>query len=261
MYLSNRYSIKEICTNFNVSKMKIMTILRKNSISRKSSKKYNYNDDIFEKIDTEEKAYWLGFLYADGYVRERKSGSELRLKLSIRDKEHLLRFKSFISEDNIPIVEEMSGNSKCVKVSINSRKIVQDLIKLGCVGKKSLIITFPKLENNLIHHFIRGYFDGDGWISTKKDNSFCFGIVSGSKSMLDAVNKIISKESEITETKIYHRSLNVNNIVYSSVTDIIKIFRFLYKESNIHLNRKMDKFTYITKYHNNHRNKNTKRWN
>lgn len=261
MYLSNKYTIKEICATFNVSKMKIMTILRNNSIERKSAKKYRYNDDIFESIDSEEKAYWLGFLYADGYVRERKSSSELRLKLSIKDKEHLLKFKNFISDDDIPIVEQMSGNSECIKVSINSKKIIQDLIKIGCVSKKSLIIKFPKLKNNLIHHFIRGYFDGDGWISVKKNNSFCFGIVSGSKSMVDVVNKIISKECEIKETKIYHRSLNVNNLVYSSVTDIIKIFGYLYKDSNIHLNRKMEKFIQITKYYQNHKNKNTKRWN
>ena len=260
MYKSDNYKMSELCEYFNVSKHKIRKVLLLNNIESKSSKKYRYHDDIFETIDNEEKAYWLGFLYADGYVRERKSSSEVRLKLSIKDIEHLMRFKIFISPDDIPIVNETTGNSKCVKVSINSRKIVRDLINLGCTNKKSKTIKMPKITDNLLNHFIRGYFDGDGWIVIDKNKIPAFGIVSGSKEMIESVNSIISKKSNIKENKIYdHKSYY--NFTYKSYTDIIKISEFLYKQSGIYLVRKKDKFNDIFNLYQNHKNKDSKRWN
>ena len=110
MYLSNDYKMSEICSYFGVSKMKIRTVLKNKNIESKTSKKYSYNENVFENIDNEESAYWLGFLYADGYVRYReKYGSELRLKLSVRDKDHLLKFKKFITSDDTTIYDPFSG--------------------------------------------------------------------------------------------------------------------------------------------------------
>ena len=65
MYKSNIYTMSDLCEHFNVSKFKIRKVLLLNNIDSKSSKKYRYYDDIFETIDNEEKAYWLGFLYAE----------------------------------------------------------------------------------------------------------------------------------------------------------------------------------------------------
>ena len=260
MYKSDNYKMSELCEYFNVSKHKIRKVLLLNNIESKSSKKYRYYDDIFEIIDNEEKAYWLGFLYADGYVRERKSSSELRLKLSVKDREHLIKFKIFISPDDIPVLDEFSGNSKCSKVSINSRKMVRDLIELGCTNRKSKTIKMPKISDDLLNHFIRGYFDGDGWIIVDKNKIPAFGIVSGSKVMIESINYFISKNSNIKEKKIYNYT-SYYNFSYKSYTDIIKISNFLYKQSNIYLIRKKDKFNEILNLYENHKNKDSKKWN
>lgn len=259
MYKSNIYKMSEICEYFNVSKLKIRKVLLLNNIESKTSKKYRYYDDIFETIDNEEKAYWLGFLYADGYVRERRSSSELRLKLSIKDIDHLLKFKLFISPDEIPVVDELSGNSKCVKISINSRKIVKDLINLGCTNNKSKTIKMPKIIDSLICHFIRGYFDGDGWIFIDKNMSPSFGVVSGSKEMIESINLIVSKYSNITKNKIYDY-INYYNFSYRSCTDIIKISNFLYNQSSIYLLRKKNKFDEVYSLYENNKNKKSKKW-
>lgn len=261
MYLSNNHTMSEICKYFKVSKFKIRKVLLSNNILSKSSKKYNYNDDIFEVIDSEQKSYWLGFLFADGYVRNRKSSSELKLKLASKDISHLLKFKKFMSLDDIPVVDYISGNSNCSSISVNSKKIVDDLIHLGCVNKKSLIIKFPKLEKKLVHHFIRGYFDGDGWISIKRNNTFNFGIASGSYEMLESLNDLLSEHSGIMKINIKQKNSNLNTLTYSSVTDIIKIYHYLYKDSNISLERKKQKFEEVIKYFQNHKNKNKNRWN
>jgi len=112
-----------------------------------------------------------------------------------------------MSPDNIKIKNETSGNSRCVKVSINSKKIVSDLINLGCTNNKSKTITMPKIPDNLIDHFIRGYFDGDGWIIIDKNKKPAFGIISGSIEMVKSINNIISERSKIKINKIYNYKL------------------------------------------------------
>lgn len=243
MYLSNDYKVDEICKYFNVSKFKIRSILIKNNIVSKSSKKYSYNENIFENIDNEEKAYWLGFLYADGYVRSDKRGNELKLKLGVKDKEHLLKFKIFISDDEIPVFYEEYKNSKCYKVSINSKKIVNDLIKLGCINKKSLIIKFPIIKDELKNHFIRGYFDGDGSISYSK-KMVLLNIISGSNIFLSEISKVFesigTKNSNLVGVSNIYKYIQ-----FSKMEDLYKIYQFLYKDSSIFLDRKKIKYTYI----------------
>ncbi len=246
-YLSNHLSMSDICYKFGVSKFKIRKILKENNIKSKSSKKYNYNDSIFEKIDTEEKAYWLGFLYADGYVRVRKGvGSELRLKLAVVDKNHLIKFRYFISPDDIPMVYEEYKNSRTFKVSINSNKIVNDLINLGCVNNKSKVIKFPLLESNLITHFIRGYFDGDGSVSFT-DKYIGLNFVSGSKYFLKEISNILENFAKCKNANLVGISDNYKYIQYNSKEDLYKLYDFLYKDSYFFLERKRIKYDYIIK--------------
>lgn len=244
MYISNLYTVKDICDKFNISKNKVRNVLLKNNIVSKSSKKYNYNCDIFSNIDTQDKSYWLGFLYADGYVRQRnKIGSELKLKLSIKDQEHLIKFKNFISSDDLPISYEEYRNSKNCKISINSKKIVNDLINNGCINKKSKIILFPNLKEDMIRHFIRGYFDGDGSISHGK--SICLNMISGSYEFLQSVSDILHRKAFCKKATLVGRSKNFKYIQYSTKEDLLKIYNYLYNDSCIYLNRKKDKFAYI----------------
>jgi len=251
LYNGNTYTISQICTYFSVSKHKIRTILKNNGINSKSSKKYNYYDSIFENIDSEEKSYWLGFLYADGYVRIReKCGSELRLKLAILDENHLLKFKRFISPDNIPVIYEEYKSSKCFKVSINSKKIVNDLINKGCINKKSKIIEFPKfLEPKLISHFIRGYFDGDGSISFS-DKQIGLNFVSGSKNFLKEISNKLETEAKCKNANLVGTSENFKYIQFSAKDDLYKIHDYLYRNATIYMERKNEKYNYIINNYN-----------
>lgn len=247
MYNGGHYTVSEICELFNVSKYKIRTVLKNNGIKSKTSKKYDYNDFIFENIDSEEKAYWLGFLYADGYVRKRSGvGSELRLKLSIKDMDHLIKFKKFISPDEkTPLVYEENKNSKCYKISINSSKIVDDLINKGCINKKSSLIEFPYfLNKELTNHFIRGYFDGDGSISFS-DKQICLNFVSGSENFLKKLKKELSNGSNCKESNLVGSSDRFKYIQFSAKDDLYKIYDYLYKNSNVYMDRKFQKYTYI----------------
>ena len=125
--------------------------------------------NIFETIDTEEKAYWLGFLYADGYVSKY---NQIEVSLALEDEEHLGKLKTFINTNTNIIKDDHRA-----RLLFCSQKLATDLARLGCVNGKSLILTFPtseQLPDELVRHFLRGYVDGDGCLCcTKKTQQFC----------------------------------------------------------------------------------------
>src|SRR5258706_2989612 len=133
-------------------------------IIRKSRKvpyprKYPINESFFEKIDSEEKAYFLGLLFADGTNSIKKT--EVKLALGEIDKHILSRLNNFFQPTK-PLYFQKSklGRQNLYKLIINSKKISYRLNDLGIVPNKTHKLIFPKyLDNNLLKHFIRGYFD------------------------------------------------------------------------------------------------------
>ena len=170
-YVSSKITLREICKKHNISREYASKILKEQGISLR--KKISSDDTLFEKIDTEEKAYWLGFLYADGnvYYNEKRVSYRIELGLAEKDLNHLEKFKKFLNCTN---EIKYRQNIKAYRIMIGSKKMCNDLIKLGCVPNKSLILTFPTEDQvplELQRHFIRGYFDGDGCITYRKSGS------------------------------------------------------------------------------------------
>ena len=148
--------------------------VKANKLGLKKPEKYYYNHDFFENINTEEKAYWLGFIYADGYIWQTNRNSELGIELQKKDFEHLKKFNKCI-EGNIEVNFRnrqqkygLNSEGNC-SIRLYSRKIVNDLIQHGVKFNKSDCIEFPTLNNKeLMMAFIRGFFDGDGCIMRNK---------------------------------------------------------------------------------------------
>jgi hypothetical protein len=201
-------------------------------------RKYQVNEKFFDELN-EKSAYWLGFLYADGCVRFKHGRSgELKLKLNSKDKSHIELFLKDI-ESNSPIKCDDGGKSECCFTYINSNYLVSRLYELGCVQNKTQKIRLPKIESNLISHFIRGYFDGDGCIYKNKNrpNSFVVSICSNNNFIND-LNEFFSKGKILKYEKYSVWSLHK--------IDDIKLFKeFLYKESETFMKRKFDKFNEI----------------
>ena len=79
-----------------------------------------------------------------------------KFKESIKSEHKILEI-----ETNTPYKE----NYKCCSISIVNDHLVNSLNNKGVLYKKSKILTFPTIQQvpkNLLFHFIRGYFDGDG---------------------------------------------------------------------------------------------------
>ena len=220
--------------------------------------KYEYNKDYFSKIDTSDKAYWLGFLYADGcinrfYRGEKLKSMTLELGLCYQDKEHLEKFKNCL-ESNIPISEKtnkLKGKEyKSVRIQLNSTKLCYDLCDLGCTPNKTYNIKFPSFDivpKEFMRDFIRGFFDGDGciFISTMNGKPHIETTITGMSDMLKSISDFLISEKVIRVNPKIHKDnrRKYTYAVYFYGTDSNKEFLdYLYKDANIYLDRKYNQY-------------------
>ena len=217
--------------------------------------KYFVNQHYFEKIDNEWKAYWLGFLYADGTNRIHKNKQKnkmeyvVKLGLCAEDRNHLQKFKESLQSES-PITDRKAKfNNKeypCCDISICNQQICEDLNKLGCVPNKSLILKFPteeKVPKSLIRHFIRGYFDGDGCIHINKEEKNVRLLFEGTEDMLVHIRDILYNELNVKFAKIESKQKSKSfHINYGKYSDVELIYKYLYKDCNVFLDRKLKKF-------------------
>lgn len=202
-----------------------------------SRRKYHFNQRYFENIDSELKAYFLGFIYADGC----NTGSSLAMNLHKKDVHVLEKLKQEIGTDS-PIYDTQKGLKG---VTISSVSMVKDLTRHGCMQAKTFKLTFPDLPEHLVHHFIRGYFDGDGCIcigSRKWGRNFN---IVGTLEFVSEVQKILVKNCNLSFTKIYAQKTKNGFVYYLKYTGRLQTNRiadYMYKDSSFHLMRKYDKF-------------------
>lgn len=212
----------------------------------KNNQKYTYNVEFFSDINSEEKAYWLGFLYADGYVQSKGKVHTLQIALKNTDTTHLHKLKKVLCPDNIlseKIIRRKDKEYKAVKLTITNKIIVEQLILLGCVNSKSKIIRFPTLAPELLRHFIRGYFDGDGAIG-KYDNKLVWSVCSGSEDFIKTLQKTLqSSIVGYTEVSIKKdKRGEVYCIQKGGNPSVSAILKYLYADSTVWLDRK---YTYF----------------
>ncbi|MCM1990188.1 NUMOD1 domain-containing DNA-binding protein [Oceanirhabdus seepicola] len=217
-------------------------------------KRYSQDNSYFKKIDTERKAYWLGFLYADGCISEiSENNKKIIIQLHPDDKYILEELLNDINSDR-PIYVNKKGY---VSINIASKEMANDLIKLGCVPRKSLVLKFPSeiiVPCELIKHFIRGYMDGDGCISTykkarKNRKSLIFKCeikFIGTYDMLYGIKVFFSSDKDILINKHSPKSCQISfsGRKYREVVDA------LYNGATIYLKRKKDKWDEFVKYMN-----------
>lgn len=191
--------------------------------------------DIFHQIDTEEKAYWLGFLCADGYVSKY---NQVEVSLALKDKNHLEKLKVFINTNTNIITDD----HRC-RLLFCSKELANDLASLGCVNNKSLTLTFPTEEQvpqELLRHFLRGYVDGDGCLCcTSKTRQFS---ITSTKQFFDGMLERIGWDKEKCN---YYPSGQA--ITWRCHKDVMpQYLKYLYDNANVYLNRKYEKYKTLT---------------
>jgi len=154
----------EIAAQLNCAQTSISGILKRNGITTRIGKKIIYQDvntSFFKKINSEDNAYFLGLMYADGCVQIKNSAYTMSIKLKSNDQYIIEKFRDIMSPSS-PI---KISNNEYSYFRVNQKEICEQLISHGCVPNKSLILEFPTtVPNELIRHFLRGYSDGDASI-------------------------------------------------------------------------------------------------
>ena len=227
-----------------------------------SHSKRRVRHDFFKNIRTELQAYLLGFYAADGNINEKRK--TLRIHLQTGDAELVYLYKDIISPDArlFKLSEHEVSGRNCVKVTahesfgvdICSTILCTDLVNLGYGYRKTYSENhLPNIEDSLLRHFIRGYFDGDGNISyhyQKPDPKW------HKNERLRAEIKICAKTNTIlSDIQKFLKNHGITSSVYFAARDkmfqisipksqLKKVYDLFYNDSYFYLTRKYHKFSH-----------------
>ena len=238
------------CQSSTINKVLDEYGIRKRSISE-MHRKYEIDENYFEVIDTPNKAYCLGLIYADGSIH--KNGKSFSIFLQARDKQLLdLLNNEFGGNRKLGFVEYSKKNKNWQDqyyLTISCQKMNLDLVNNGAVPNKSLILKFPDfLDDELIAHFVRGYMDGDGYISKSEDRC---GLIS-TEDFCIKLSDIIKSKLNINSSIFLCHNNNDKPTRYFQIAGRNQVKKFLdwiYRDAEIFMERKYD--LYLLKYHSN----------
>lgn len=212
-------------------------------------RKYNLDESFFTKIDSEEKAYWLGFLAGDGAITDKN-----KIRLTIVDKSHLQKFKKAVQWLGKDYYHK---HTNALEVHFRSLKMTQDLARYFVTFRKTYTVRFPNISKSLERHFIRGVFDADGCINKavriSRGKSGQIYIFYGGEFGIEGNNEfVLAIQNRLAELGLSRNSLNypgkrINRVRYGGVNQLRKIYNYLYEGTTIFLERKKKLFEEILK--------------
>lgn len=232
------------------------------------------DESKFSSINDEETAYFLGLIYSDGNIHKSPIWESYTISItqSEKDKDIVEKFKNFLHTGKKIAESEIKG-SKYYTLTVNSKEIYKNLYQNGVKEKKSLIIEFPTyIENSLMRHFIRGYFDGDGCIwngkrkkmlvkNERKKGELRERIVhnvkftfTGSSTFIPYLQDYLIKNIGLSKNKLNYSKAKEDHrhciMEYSGRKNILKLYDFMYKDATIFGERKKKKFEEILTFNN-----------
>jgi hypothetical protein len=241
-------SLSKVAKEIGCSKNGVREAMKRLNLNINELIVHTCNEEFFSEIN-ERSLYWAGFIAADGCVLDTKTRNGLSLALTLSDKSHLELFKEHLEATN-PIGEYIVkaskpqwNDTKKAELKITSLKIFTDLAKFNIVPRKSKIYTFPEwlAKHPQVHHFMRGYFDGDGswYVGSSKITDQIFFSLRGTTEFLEVYRSILERECKIQKReKPIRMNCGIGVLEYGGNGVSIKIRDFLYKEASICLGRK-----------------------
>ncbi|EEM16815.1 MULTISPECIES: helix-turn-helix domain-containing protein [Bacillus] len=232
LYLKGE-STSNIAKLANVSPRYVRIVLTDNNVEKRArgswKRKYNLNEDYFKRWSNT-MAYILGFFIADGVITKDNQTVSISQKESAILEDIKIKLNS-----NQPLYK--NKNTGVYMLNLNSKIMKNDLINLhGIMPCKSYDVQFPFVPKEYLHHFIRGYFDGDGYVNYP---TYTVSFVGGSHSFMNSLNEVLHEQNfkpNLVNKKSHYR-------VILSGRRTIKLFsNWIYKDKEIFLQRKYDVF-------------------
>ena len=226
---------------YNISYDRIKNLL-KDCENISSAKRLNPNliENYFENIDSEDKAYWLGWIISDGTITYQPEKSKFQLELTLKEEdEHILH----LLEQDLGVQNKVYTSNKTYKrFSLGSKNIIKNLVDLGVTQNKTFTVKVPSFDKQYNAAFLRGLFDGDGGFTvyTRATGQKCMELsFCGNEYIVSWIlSTLLEDIPDLTKNSITKES-SIKRIRWSRKKDIILIRDYLYKNHNNHfLSRK-----------------------
>lgn len=259
-FYKNGWSINKIADKYNVSQWVVRGLFERNNFPLRKpgdTLKLPIDDYFFDDINTENKAYWLGFLMTDGNV----CGTMIGMSLCLKDLTHIQKYKKVLRSKHKIYCEHAfdrrtgSTHHKC-SLKFRSPHMVTSLQKWGVIPRKTSFETLPILSHDLIRHFIRGAIDGDGCISSHLPKSgktplYQIYLCSSSQRFIQQVStyinwifgKVLGRISTVKSTG--HKTMYY--LHYGGNQQAYKISHWLYSDCKTKLTRKYKRYLKLCK--------------
>ena len=238
LYQDQKMSARQIAKQYMVSGGVIIRVLAEHGIQIRHRYKQTFDEFYFDNIDTHNKAYLLGFLYADGCVNKNNT---ISFTLHEDDKEILEMYVAELQATNeITHVK----NKPHVRISLCSKHMCDTLIKMGCIHNKTFSLTFPQIRKEFKYDFIRGFMDGDGCISiTDRGNRKYISLsFTGTEEMLEELKSLFKIDNDVT----FYRNSYALHI--GKKDDVLRILNNIYLNAELYMTRKFNKYKEYCRY-------------
>jgi len=197
---------------------------------------------------TQEMSYVLGYIWADGALRNNGVGF-----VCVEDDVEILEFVKKVTKSSGKIYDiaprKITNGNFCRPgkgFMLYSRKIVERLNELGVFKNKTYLdLSCPDIPDDMFSHFLRGLFDGDGCVSKHSRNGLSVDFTGSHKFIAEIRNRLISRLC-VFPCKANVRG-NVSSVRWCSKSDVEKIYCFMYNDAEFFLKRKQRKFRYEVK--------------
>ena len=234
-YKEKPVSISQIASEFNLCNVTVSKILKRENVSLWSRQDLNrgyLKVDYFQEIDTEIKAYLLGLFAADGCIYTVNSDKFFTIQLKQEDADMIEFVKNELKAPR-KIVKDKRDES--LSISITNTSFVCHLIKNGVTEGKSNRFL-PNLPENLMPHYIRGLFDGDGSIVIRKAHSYgnamrCCVVILAHSNLIEQLRDYLEDKLKVSHLNFCNDGGDSHSIRYSSRHDFIAVTNFMYTDA------------------------------
>lgn len=258
MYIDEKMSGKTIQGITGISSTEVYRILKKNGHQTRnlitSHKIYDLDFSFFKDIDTEEKAYILGLLFADG--SHDSNIGRVVLVLQEQDKK-LLENINILLNNTRPLRKEVRKTPKgkintYYELSFHDRGVSADLLKLGLIPNKTYNMCIPEMPKELLRHFIRGFWDGDGniYLGPRNKNFRSTSVAATSnKIFCEQLQQVIKEQTDLNFSvrKAHSNNSQIQQIAMSN-KKVRNFLDYLYQDAHIYMDRKYQKYLEIVNW-------------
>nr|DAF87446.1 MAG TPA: endonuclease [Siphoviridae sp. ctnPP24] len=258
-YLSKPMSINDAANHVGISYISAQKILKPYpKYSKTLIFNPNLNEHYFHTIDSEDKAYFLGFIIGDGNVFTDYCKNGYSAMISITANECDLEvLESFITQTGASTTIGRDGRGARQAV-IRSNIMADDLKQYGVISRKTEHTYLPtNIPEQFMKDVIRGICDSDGSVGAKplKNNpnkfnhwiSFC-----GTEQLMNDISNYCFQHLSLKhKSSVYtYKNKTLSETKFKNIHDMHTVGMWLYDNSDFYLSRKKDKFVHFCEHYN-----------